>query len=122
MSDSNTSASGGYLRPVNTPLSDVELENALQQAVVGILGFSGDLVRPRWQPTPPNQPAPEVDWCAIAIMSRTPLDYPYEHHFPTGPTRLTRWSTVNVLASLYGPNANFYAEQLRDGFYIKQNL
>jgi len=118
----NTSASGGYLRQTNTPLSDTQLEDALVAAVVGICGLPPGMVRPRWQPTPPKQPAPSVNWAAVGITERTGIDYPVIHHFDGGPDRLTRWSNVTVLASVYGPGCQGLAEQLRDGFYIAQNL
>jgi hypothetical protein len=117
----NTSATGGFLRQSNTPLSDVAFENVMHDAVVGILGIPPDLVRPRWQPKPPKQPDVNTNWVAIGITTRTPIDYPEIKHSAGGSSRQTRWSSVEMLASIYGPNAPGLAEELRDGFYVDQN-
>lgn len=118
---SHSSATGGPLPQANTTTSDVQLENVLMDAVAGILNLPHILVRPRWQPRPPKQPEPTVNWVAIGITTRTPMDYPYIKHFNGGPDRLTRWSSFTAMASVYGPGCQELAEQLRDGFYIDQN-
>lgn len=117
----HSSATGGYLRPTNTPLSDRQLENVLHDALSGMLGIPPDLVRPRWQPRPPSQPSTTLNWCAFGVTLRTPMDYPVVQHFNGGPSRLTRWSAVTVLVSLYGPDCEELALVLQDGLYIAQN-
>jgi hypothetical protein len=121
----NSSATGGYLRQLNTPLSDDALLDAIHDAIAGITGIAPELVRPRWQHLPPNQPPntppAATNWCAFGITDRTPINYPVIRHFAGGPDRVTRWSAVTVLASLYGPACHALAEQLRDGFYVDQN-
>lgn len=123
MPNTNNSATGGYLNQKNSFLSDDNLMNAVQEMIVGVLDMTPTLVRPRWQPTPPRQPDPTTDWIAIAIISRTSTDYPHiQHGNNNGPDTLTRWTTLNLLASMYGPNAQRIAEQLRDALYIAQNF
>jgi len=117
----NTSATGGFLTQQNTPLSDQALEDAITAAVRGIIGLPDGMVRPRWQPIPPKQPAPSVNWAAVGITERIGIDYPVIRHFNGGPDRLTRWSSLLVMISIYGPGCQGLAEQLRDGFYIAQN-
>lgn len=120
----NDSSTGGYLVNIGAPaLQDAALDALLQQVVVGLTGIDGSLVRPRWQPVVPKQPEPVVDWCAIGVTSFDRDDYPAEEHDGTGngSDKQTRWETLSVLASLYGPNGNGNASALRDGLYVAQN-
>lgn len=117
----HSSATGGPLPQANTTTTDEQLENVLMDTVAGILNLPHTLVRPRWQPRPPKQPEPNVNWASVGIMSRAATDFPYIKHFPGGPDRLTRWGTLDVMVSLFGPACQELAEQLRDGFYIDQN-
>jgi hypothetical protein len=118
----NTSATGGYLPQVNTPLADQDLENAITALVAGVLQMSAALVRPRWQAIPPKQPSPTTNWAAVGITSRETADYPVIQHHAGGPDTLTRWSILHCAVSIYGPNASGLAEQLRDALYINQNF
>jgi hypothetical protein len=115
-----------YIPPA--PIEDDDLDNALQALVVGITGLDAALVRPRWQPVPPKQPEPMVDWCAIGVLSSTPDASPViEHLFgnditaPAG-DRSIRHEELDVLVSLYGPHAKANLGVLRDGLGIPQNL
>ncbi len=120
----NTSATGGYLTPSSppSPMDDC-LDDILQAVVVGITGLPGDMVRPRWQPRPPKQPEINQDWCAIGIMSSTPDNTPAIVHDGSGDgsSTLRRHTSLDVLASFYGPCAGHYASLLSDGLYIAQN-
>lgn len=117
----HTSATGGPLAQTNPIALDTDLENALHDLITYVLGLTGDLVRPRWQMRPPNQPAIGVTWASFGITRRERFDYPQITHFNGGPDRLTRWTMVHVLVSVYGPNASANAEALRDAMYIGQN-
>jgi hypothetical protein len=126
----NSSATGGFLPQLNTPLSDDALMNVIHDTISGITGIPANLVRPRWQPgidvngnriTPPNQPPAGTLWCGVGITLRTSTDYPQIRHINGGPDRLTRWSQLTVLASIFGPGCQGIAEQLRDGLYVWQN-
>lgn len=121
----NTSATGGELLPasVSVPDFDLELDKALQPVVSGVTGLSGDLVRPRWQPTHPRMPEIGIDWCAIGVIDVQPDDNPAMMHDPAGEGHddLIRHEVLTVLASFYGPHAARHAGLLRDGLYVAQN-
>lgn len=120
---SNTSATGGYLLPADSPapLEGQAFEDFLQQVFVGISGLDGENVRPRWQPEPPDQPARDVDWMAFGIREWNPDVYAVEEHEPDGTSNMIRHETVQIMFSFYGPNASAVMAQLRDGFQIAQN-
>lgn len=121
MTDSST---GGYLAPTSPPpATDDALDDQLQAAVVGITGLDGTLVRPRWQPTPPKQPAAGTNWCAIGVTDVTADTYAWIGHHPDGDgyDEMQRHVTFDVLASFYGPAGQSYAGLLRDGLQIAQN-
>lgn len=121
----STSATGGYLTPISAlPIEDAALDDAFTEAVEGITGLPGDMVRPRWQPKPPKMPAPAVDWCAIGVADddSTP-GYPYIAHDGAagGSSTQSTAEQMTVLASFYGPNARSFVKLLRDGLFIGQN-
>lgn len=121
----NTSATGGYLVPSSTaPDYDAALDRIVQQMVVGITGLPGTMVRPRWQPNPPKQPEPSVDWCAIGVQSVIPDDGPAIVHDGSGDGSDTssRHETMEYVASFYGPHGLGNATLLRDGIAIPQNV
>jgi hypothetical protein len=127
----NTSATGGYIPEVPPPPpTGREVTAALQQAVVGITGLPGDLVRPRWQPMPPSQPDAAVTWASVGITHVEADDYPYIVHDGTtrlpgavgpGVDRMQRHATLTVLATFYGPEAEDVAGVFRDGLHVQQN-
>ncbi|UGB46997.1 hypothetical protein LQ772_06815 [Frateuria edaphi] len=120
----NTSATGGYLSPGGAvPAEDAALDAILQQAIAGITGLPGGMVRPRWQPTVPKQPEPTANWCALGVPRTGPADFPAIEHDGTGDGQSTlhRHEEFDVLASFYGPAASGYAKTLRDGLYLAQN-
>ncbi|SEI98906.1 hypothetical protein SAMN04244579_02716 [Azotobacter beijerinckii] len=120
----NTSATGGYLSPAGTPTpADQALEDILQPMLVGITGLHGAMVRPRWQPSPPKQPEPSVDWCAFGVMATRPDANPAIEHDGSddGEDRYQRHQEVTLLATFYGPNAQAYGQILSDGLYVPQN-
>lgn len=124
----NTSASGGYLSPTSAPIAeDDALDDIFTEAIAGITGLDGTLVRPRVQPKPPKKPANTVNWCAVMINEDDADAGPVITHDPNGGGGLgqdtyTRHKNVTVLASFYGPNGKGYAEILRDGLAMPQNL
>lgn len=119
----NDSTEEGYIAPSLSAPYDTTLENILHDAIVGMTGLAGALVRPRWQPAAPVQPAYDVNWCAFGIV-RTPVDaFAYEHHDTTGQgsNSVDRDEILEVLHSFYGPAAHAYCERFRDGFEVSQN-
>lgn len=119
------SSAYGYLQEVGTVLEDPELTDAITAAIVGITGIPANLVRPRWQPLPPNHPPTDVTWCAAGIVRREAMDYPWiDHELGTdgnGVDNMIDWTTLYVMVSFYGPLAATVAGKLRRGFYIEQN-
>lgn len=121
---SNTSATGGYLTPSGAaPLYDLDLDLFLQTVFVGLSGLPGAMVRPRYQPTVPKQPAANVDWCAVGVMDIDKDDNPVVLHSDDGDgsSTLIRHEEIHVLASFYGPNSARIADTVRDGLYLGQN-
>lgn len=121
----NTSASGGYLVPTSAELLEGDaLDDILTEAVAGITGLDGKLVRPKWQPKPPKRPALSVDWCALGVTENAADAGPVIEHNATGlgEDRYTRHKDITVLATFYGPNGKSFAQRLEDGINIPQNL
>lgn len=122
MSD-NTSATGGYLVPIESPfLEGNELDDFFINVVQSITRLPVDMVRPRWQHPPPTQPEPEVDWCGVGIVGRTGQDFPAIVHHAEGFDEMQRQGVLELQASFYGPFCDSYAEVLRDGLYVSQNV
>lgn len=124
----NTSADWpSYLTPASSPSApdeDAALDADLAAIVVGICGFSDpNLVRPRWQPNPPNEPAADVDWCAIGVLSEETSTTADFVHVGTGDghDNFARQEKISVVATFYGPNAKGNAKTLRDGVVVPQN-
>lgn len=116
----------GFLAPVAADPYDDALADVLQAAVVGICGIQGDLVRPRWQPTPPIQPPFDTNWCAFGVTLAKVDAFAFDNHQPAGNAGLgqsiiERDELLSVLHSFYGPNSSGIAERFRDGFEIAQN-
>jgi hypothetical protein len=118
-----TTVSGPPVLPPD-PAEDVSLDAIFQETVRGICNYSGDLVRPRWQPVPPKQPDPGTDWAAVGVTTITPDDGPAFIHNPSsgnGTSTSIRHETIDVLVSFYGPNSQMYAGRFRDGIAVPQN-
>lgn len=119
----NTSATGGVLAPLNTPLTQTQIENLLQGLIAGITGLTGTLVRPRWQPEPPKQPAHDVDWCSLGIQTRARHGSPAVTHDGTGSGTdvVLAWERLELLTSFYGPGAQDLISRLLSGLAVDQN-
>lgn len=124
MPNTNTSATGGYLSPASSPApaEDAALDAILQQLIVNLTGLPGNMVRPRWQETPPQEPCLTDNWAAIGVTTISPDGYtPSITHSASGDT-LTRHEKIEVLASFYGPSGQMNAAMARDGIFIDQNM
>lgn len=121
----NTSATGGYLpaTPSPAPLEGPALINFFQEWIVGLTGLPGKMVRPRWQQEPPNIPEEGTDWLAFGITNRAADTFAVELHPPLGPdyNQIRRHEVLDILVSIYGPNADNYAHLLREGMALAQN-
>lgn len=125
MTDSST---GGYLSQGIAPLSNAAIEDLIHNVVVGVTGLDPSLVRPRWQPKPPKQPARDVNWCSPGILNRSRIGFPAMVHFdgdaggsPPADDSVYSWENLDVIASFYGPAAYDYATLFRDGVTVDQN-
>jgi hypothetical protein len=123
----NTSATGGFIVPEgDLPANDDDLIDFLQEMIVGVTGLDPALVRPRWQPEPPNVPAQSVDWVAAGVRLVRADAFPYVVHDPDGDAgqgtdKLVRNEILELFCSFYGPHSQGYAARLRDGMFIAQN-
>lgn len=125
------STAAGFLVPtlvVAEPINDEAFEDLIQATIVGILGrIPPSLVRPRWQPNPPNQPDLDTNWVAFGIVHSEPDVYAAEiqAEVPGAPATImhhvVRTIRVNVLLSFYGPQSSANEATLRAGLSIGQN-
>lgn len=106
------------------PLDDDALADFLQVWVVALTGLPPDLVRPRWQPEPPNIPDYGTDWCGFGVISQEADTFAAEIHYPTGNgyDEIRRHELVTCQASFYGPNCGKYVSLLRDCMQLQDNL
>jgi hypothetical protein len=105
-------------------LEGQRLEDYIQQFIAGVSGLDGTMVRPRWQPEPPNIPDYGVNWAACGIVRHRPIGvYPAIIHHPDGDgyDEMQRHEELDILVSFYGANANEYANNLHNGLMIAQN-
>jgi hypothetical protein len=118
----NDSSSGGYLTPssVNGDLNDTALIVFLQQVVVGITGLPGNMVRPRWQPEPPNIPDFGTNWAAIGPGATRRDVYSYSKTDGLS-TTVVRNRVMDILCSFYGPLAATNSEIFAMGLEVAQN-
>lgn len=117
-----------YVNPSLNPVlpNRLSLIQFIQTVMVGVSGLPGTLVRPRWQQKPPPQPGIDTDWLAFGIIFSDPDANGYLGDGPiVGDEQTTisqRHEGLEVLCSIYGPNALENADIIRDGFQIPWNL
>lgn len=117
-----TSATSGYLVPLTTngELNDEPLRVFFQQLIAGVTNLPGNMVRPRWQPEPPNMPAASVNWCAIGVVSRERDVNALVTH--QGDSDLVyRTEILSVVATFYGPQCEQLSELFAMGLEVAQN-
>lgn len=114
------SSEAGYLLPTAAAEYGDNLDDVLQGAVVGMTGIVGSLVRPRWQPEPPQQPAFSTDWVAFGVTRSTVDPFAFERPGVSS-ENVERDEQLFVLHSFYGPNSHAICERFRDAFEISQN-
>jgi len=124
MPDSST---GGFLIPAGAPapvpLEDAALEDFISTLLVGLTGFDQSLVRPAWQPEPPDTPSFSTNWVAHAIIDSDPDVFGVELHevAGNGDDVLIRHELITWRIYCYGPAAWATAGLIRDGLQIAQN-
>lgn len=117
----------GYVAPsgITGELNDLFLKRFLQTMVVGITGMNPAMVRPRWQPNPPNQPSFDTDWAAIGEVNTVPDAYASVAHSTdmdgNGIDTAARNEVMDILCSFYGPDAQANSKLLVNGLSVEQN-
>ena len=113
----------GYIAPVTPPdpLEGNALENAFQALVAGITGLDPTLVRPRWQPDPPNQPDFATTWAAIGITESDDDRFVYTVQKDADNIQMERDQVLRVMFSFYGPNAQSMLDRFQDGIALDRN-
>jgi len=123
----NSSSTGGYLVPTTgtMPNYDDALEDIFQGAIVGITGLAGDLVRPRFQPEPPNHPDFMVTWISFSVAPIAQDTFTYEPHKPLvdtdGSDEVQRDEFLELYLSAYGPGCAAVLGQFCAGISLQQN-
>lgn len=119
----NNSGTVGYLAPTSAlPLFGDALNDVFQGVLQGVTGVPGNLIRPRWQPDPPNQPDFGVDWIAFGITLTRDDVFPYSGHDGTKDVDvLERDQTLTILHSFYGPHGDYIAGLYNAGIQVEQN-
>ena len=119
----NTSATGGYLTEVSSPLGITALEDLWHDTIAGITGLSATLVRPSRQLDPALQPDPLTDWCAFDIVRVSSDPWPDVAHVSAGDgsDMVVDHDRYEMGAVFYGPNADTNAGLLRRGLCVWQN-
>jgi len=121
-----TSATGGYIAPTTPVAYDNELDDIFHGCIQGITAIDKKLVRPRWQPEPPNQPDFSVNWVAFGITGIDGDRFSYHRHNPNGAGGLgtsdvERDERLKLLVSFYGPLAAGYQARFALGLQLSQN-
>jgi hypothetical protein len=113
-----------YLQPSFTQANpgNLTLTQFLQTVLTGVSGIKGTLVRPKWQPSPPQDPDITVDWLAFGIASIDPNFNAYIATTPDNTTQYQRHQQLEVQVSVYGPEAQDTVGLITDGLQIPQNL
>ncbi len=112
--------------PAPVPIYDNALENVFHDNIVGVMTFDPTLVRPRWQPEPPNQPAFTTDWVAFGVTVTDSDKFAYQVHDPTansglGADQFEKDERIEILLSFYGPNSYMNSKLYGDGLQIDRN-
>lgn len=112
-----------YVRPAPAPSVDEgdALEDLFQAALAGITGLPGDLVRPAWQPEPPNFPDFGTDWAALRVASFPSDLYAFVAMVDEATALLETSETLEVSCMFYGPGAQARAGEWRDGLQVDMN-
>lgn len=110
----------GFLASSAANTYDDELEDQLQETIVGITGIAGSLVRPRWQPEPSQLPSFTSDWVAFGITSYQRDTFAYTNQASSS-TTVERDEVLTVMHSFYGPNCDSMCSRFSDGLQVPQN-
>lgn len=111
-----------YIRPTDVVLHGTDLEDLFHDVIVGIMGLPGNLVRPRWQPEPPNPPGADIDWVAFGLSALAPQWDAYTHFDTADQTYYVEGSQhLECLLSFYGPDHGHHRGEFLDGLQLTEN-
>lgn len=121
--NANSSSAPGFLAPLSEPLFDDPLADFLHGFFVGLTGLDGTMVRPRWQPEPPNMPDFTDNWLAFGINRIQEDDFAYQGEDPHDRQQdvVERDQILTVLCSFYGPQGMRIAHRMSVGVQLAQN-
>jgi len=126
----NTSATGGYLRPVIAPDEGRDLTAFIGTVLAGLTGITmPGHIRPLWQAVPPAVPEPNQTWLAyglqvVDVAGLSPylsVEETTEDGAPVEYGRMQQEETVEVSVQVYGLHCMSYAHAIRDGLSLGQN-
>jgi hypothetical protein len=117
------SSAAGVLPPLSSPIYDNPLEDFFHDFLVALSGLPGDLVRPRWQPEPPNMPDFSVNWLAFGFPRIVEDVFAYEGEDPGDRQRdiVERDEILTMLMSFYGPQGGALGKRVSASLQISQN-
>lgn len=119
---SASSGAAGFLAPLTAPIYDNPLDDFFQAFLAALSTIPGPLVRPRWQPEPPNLPAFTTDWMAWGIVDVDTDRFAYQDMTPAGDQFVVeRDEILTMLMSFYGPRAGQLASQVSASMQLSQN-
>lgn len=116
----------GFLAPVSWPIYDDPLDDFLHVFFTALSTLPGQLVRPRWQPEPPNLPNFATNWLAWGITDVEEDRFAHQEEVAAaGPLpdllKVSRDELLNALLSFYGPKAGQLAKQVSASAQLGQN-
>lgn len=118
---SANSSVAGFLAPLTAPIYDNPLDDFLHAFLVALTTLPGQLVRPRWQPEPPNMPDFPVDWLSWGIVDIDEDRFAYQEQIDATTTVVERDEIMTMLMSFYGPRAGQLAKQFSASVQLSQN-
>lgn len=115
------SSEPGYLRSTSSSPYGEALENLFHDALVGITGLAGNLVRPKNQVNVANQPGFDVNWCSFSVYVEPVLSNAYKTLLDDLTYTVEGTETLSVMASFFGPQYQDAERAWRDGIQLSQN-
>lgn len=116
-----SSSAAGFLAPLTAPIYDDPLDNFFHAFLAALSTIPGPLVRPRWQPEPPNLPAFTTDWMAWGIVDVEADNFAFQGMPADNQFAVERDEVLTMLMSFYGPRAGQLASQVSMSMQLGQN-
>lgn len=116
-----SSSVAGFLAPETAPLYDDPLDDFLHAFLATLSTLPGALVRPRWQPEPPNLPNFSINWLAWGITDIDEDRFAHQEQVSTNSLEVSRDEVLSMLLSFYGPKAGQLAKQVSTSIQLGQN-